>query len=352
MYREENRQSMRPAPIDMADVKRLLIIKMSALGDIAKTIPTVDAIRAALPHLRIGWVVRQGFADLLVGNPSIDELFVSPRGMQAVRDMRGALRRFRPDVVFDMQGLFVSGCLGRVSGARRRYTWQSGRELSGLLAGNPIVPNSMEQNSVESLFEFARLLGVHELPHIPPAYLTQDPELVRRAELLLQDVAQPRVGIHIGASWVNKVWPTEHWVDLTARLLDAKYGVVLFGGKQEQEVGAQIEANLKGRVVSLIGKTTPRELASSISRCQLFLGGDTGATHIASVVHTPTIALMGATPVRDGPYGAQHAIIHLGLACSPCYRHPTCGGRYDCMRGIDAARVFRACEAKLASFAG
>src|SRR5579871_2439802 len=120
---EEIYQRMRPAPIDMADVKRLLIIKMSALGDIAKTIPTVDAIRAALPHLRIGWIVRQGLADLLIGNPSIDELFISPRGMQAVRDMRGALRRFHPDVVFDMQGLFVSGCLGRVSGARRRYTW-------------------------------------------------------------------------------------------------------------------------------------------------------------------------------------------------------------------------------------
>jgi heptosyltransferase-1 len=343
---------MRPAPIDMADVKRLLIIKMSALGDIAKTIPTVDAIRAALPHLRIGWVVRQGLADLLVGNPSIDELFISPRGMQAVKDMRGALRRFRPDIVFDMQGLFVSGCLGRVSGARRRYTWQTGRELSGILAGNPIVPNSMQQNSVEALFEFARLLGVETLPNIPPAYLTSDPELVARAEEMMRHAPQPRVGMHIGGSWPNKRWPTEHWIELCERLVDAKYGVVLFGGKQEQEVGEQIEAKLNGRVISLIEKTTPRELAMSISRCQLFLGGDTGATHIASVVHTPTIALMGATPVRDGPYGSQHAILHLGLACSPCYRHPTCGGRFDCMRGIDAETVFRECEAKLASIVG
>jgi len=341
---------MKPAPIDMADVKRLLIIKMSALGDIAKTIPTIDAIRAAYPALRIGWVVRRGWADLLTGNPSIDDLFLAPRGMQAVREMRGALRRFNPDIVLDMQGLFVSGCLARVSGARRRYTWQTGRELSGLLSGNPIVPSPHDKNAVECLFEFARLMGVNAMPNAAPAYLTRDPELIARAESLLSDVRQPRVGMHLGASVANKVWPVEHWAELAKRLSDANYGVVLFGSRAEQEAGARIAANLGARVVSLVGQTTPRELAGAISRCRLFLGGDTGATHIASLVQTPIVALMGATdPLRVGPYGSQHTIIYLGLACSPCYRHPTCGGRYDCMRGIDPARVFRACEAKLAS---
>jgi ADP-heptose:LPS heptosyltransferase len=270
--------------------------------------------------------------------------------MQAVREMRGTLRRFNPDVVLDMQGLFVSGCLARVSGARRRYTWETGRELSGLLSGNPIVPSPHNKNAVECLFEFARLLGVEEMPKLAPAYLTQDPELIARAEALLAGVRRPRVGMHLGASVANKVWPAEHWAELAERLTDANYGVVLFGGRAEQEAGEKLASKLGGRVVSLIGRTTPRELAAAISRCQLFLGGDTGATHIASLVHTPIVALMGATdPLRVGPYGAQHTIIYLGLSCSPCYRHPTCGGRYDCMRGIDAARVFRACEAKLAS---
>src|SRR5579871_1179244 len=118
---------MVPPPLDMSVVRRILIIKMSALGDIAKTIPTVDAIRAAFPHVCIGWVVRPGFADLLVGNPSIDELFVMPRGVRALSRVTRKLRRFRPDVVLDMQGLFMSGCIGRLSGSLRRYTWESGR---------------------------------------------------------------------------------------------------------------------------------------------------------------------------------------------------------------------------------
>src|SRR5690242_2610380 len=99
--------------IDMSAVRRILILKMSALGDVAKSIPAVDAIRIAYPHIRIGWVVRQGVADLLVGNPSIDDLFIAPRGLTALLAMAEKLRRFKPDIVLDMQGLFISGCLGR-----------------------------------------------------------------------------------------------------------------------------------------------------------------------------------------------------------------------------------------------
>jgi ADP-heptose:LPS heptosyltransferase len=335
-------------PIDMSAVKRILIIKMSALGDIAKSVPTVDAIRATFPSVRIGWVVRQGLADLLVGNPSIDELFVAPRGVRAIRDTAGTLRRFRPDIVLDMQGLFISGCLGLLSGAGRRYTWESGRELSGLLAGHPIVPAPSDRNAVECLFGFARLLGVERMPEQPPQYLTGDPALIAVAEQMLADVGTPRIGMHIGASVANKTWPTGHWADLADRLVDAGFGVVLFGGKAEVEAGREVESKMRRRAVSLVGATTPRQLAAAISRCQLFLGGDTGATHIATLVGTPTVALMGATdPVSVGPYGAQHTVIYLGLPCAPCYRHPTCGGRFECMSGIDAARVFGVCQRKL-----
>lgn len=334
--------------IDMSGVKRALVIKMSALGDIARTIPTVDSIRAAFPDLRIGWVVRKGLSDLLEGNPSIDELFVAPRGVKALQTMAAKLREFRPEVVLDMQGLFISGCLGRLSGAQRRYTWESGRELSGLLAGNPIVPAPTTLHANECLFNFARLMGVERLPATPPGYLTCDTQLIGRAETLLASTPRPCIGMHIGASVANKTWPAKHWAELGDRLLDRRYGVVLFGGPDEVQTGEQIQRMMQHTATSLVGRTTPRELACAISRCRLFVGGDTGATHIASLVHTPTVALMGATdPGRVGPYGREHTVIYLGLECSPCWRRPTCGGRYECMSHIDADRVYRTCLARL-----
>jgi heptosyltransferase-1 len=337
--------------VDMQNVERLLVIKMSALGDVARTVPTVDAIRKAYPHVKIGWVVRNGLADLLVGNPSIDELFIAPRGIKAIMAMWQPIRRFRPDVTLDMQGLFISGCLARLSGASRRFTWESGREFSGLLTGNPIVAAPEHLNAVECLFNFARLLGVERLPEEPPAYLTRDPALIARAEELLEGAPSPRIGMHIGASVPNKTWPPSHWARLADRFLEAGYSVILFGGKAEATADKEIRGQMKGRPLSLVGCTTPRELAAAISRCDLFLGGDTGATHIASLVGTPIVALMGPTdPKRFGPYGAQNTTLHLGLSCSPCYRHPTCHGRYDCMRGIEPDWVYRVCRERLKHF--
>lgn len=326
---------MRSTPPDLSQVSRLLVIKMSALGDIAKTIPTVDAIHNAYPHIRIAWVVRKGMSDLLEGNPSIDQLIVTQRGLSAV--WRAALdaRAWKPEVTLDMQGLFLSGLVARISAAPWRCTWESGRELSGFLTGNPIVRAPSDSNAAICLFNFARIVGVTEMPEDPPAYLVADVDRIVHAEDQLAGVPRPRVGMHIGASVANKTWPPEHFASLADSLMAQGIGVVFFGGPAEAEAESQAVAAMRAHPKSLVGTTTPRELAYAISRCDAFVGCDTGATHIAALTGTPVICLMGATdPVRVGPYGRQHQTIYLGLPCSPCYRRPTCNGRFQCMRNI------------------
>jgi len=340
---------MQRDPPDMRRVERLLVIKTSALGDIAKTIPTVDAIRRAYPGLRIGWVVRQGLHDLLVGNPSVDEILIAPRGVGALWSVGRRMRRFRADVLLDMQGLFLSGCLARLSGAPWRCTWQSGRELSGLLTGNPIVPAPADRNATECLFGFGRVLGVTEFPCEPPAYLARAPELSARADHLLGAAPRPLVGMHVGASTPNKTWPAHHFAELARRLIGDGFGVALFGGSSEAAAGEAVAAAAPG-CVSLVRRTGLRELAACLARCSLFVGGDTGATHIAALVGTPTVCLMGATdPVRTGPYGDAHTVLDLRLPCSPCYRRPTCGGRFDCMADLSPEIVHSACLRSLSA---
>ncbi len=334
---------------ERAGIRRILVLKMSALGDIAKTIPTVEALRSAFPQAEIAWVVRRGLHDLLEGCPAIDRLFAAPRGLAALRETAPALRRFRPDIALDMQGLLVSSSLAALSGAPLRYTWATNRELSGLLC-KAVVPAPEDKNAVECLFNFARLLGVEKLPDQPPAYLTQAPELCARAEALLHGLPRPLAGMHIGASTANKTWPPQRWAELIELLLQEGISCVLFGANAEKEAEKEIlqQTGERAGLRSLVGRTTPRELAAAIAQCNVFLGGDTGATHIASLVHTPIVGLMGATdPLRVGPFGEQHHIISLHLPCSPCYRHPTCGGAYTCMSSIDALRVLNACRMQL-----
>lgn len=339
---------MRRDPPDMHSVSRLLVIKMSALGDIAKSIPTVDAVKAAYPHLRIGWIARRGFHDLLVGNPSIDELMVTGKTVRDLRRAAGEARRFRADVVLDMQGLWVSGCLARASGAPWRCTWESGREFSGVLTGNPVVPAPRTANAVECLFGFAHAVGVPEVPLRRPAYLCDPANLSEAAAQALGDGSEPAVGLHIGASEPNKSWPPEHWAALADALGAAGCRVILLGGPGDAAAGQDVEARVSGPLRSLVGRTTIRELAAVTARCAVFVGGDSGAAHIAALVQTPVVCLMGATSAaRTGPYGPACEVIDLGLPCGPCYRRPTCGGTFRCMREIEPARVAEACRRRL-----
>ncbi len=331
----------------IAGIDRILVIKMSAMGDIAMSIPAVAAIKAAMPHVSIAWVVRKGVSDLLVGNPSIDKLVVAPRGLAALRAVGPEIRRFHPNIVLDMQGLSVSALLGLYSGARLRYTWETSREISGFIS-RAVIPTPQDVNAVECLLNFARLLGVTELPASAPEYLTNDPELNAYATSLLSDVHSPIVGMHIGASIANKTWPAERWVQLIKLLTNAGIQPVLFGANAERAAEEKILAAVGSQVLSLVGKTSPRQLAATISRCAVFVGGDTGATHIAALVRTPVVALMGPTPpAKVAPYGTNNDVISLNLPCSPCFRHPTCNGRYMCMGDIEAQRVFNACTSKL-----
>jgi heptosyltransferase-1 len=102
------------------------------------------------------------------------------------------------------------------------------------------------------------------------------------------------------------------------------------------------------RVLDLSGKTSLRELASVLAACDAMVSADTGPMHLAVAVGTPVIALFGSTnPDRTGPYGKRNIVLTSGIACSPCYRKPTCNGRIDCMKDLTPEAVRRAVEERL-----
>ncbi len=324
--------------------ERIAVIKMSALGDVAKTVQTVRAIRRDFPECAIAWVIRPVWAELIQGNPDVDEVIHVPRKARGLFRAALALRRFRPDTLLDMQGLLTSGLLARASGARRRYTWQSGRELSGRLTGNPIVPGPTDTNVAECNFGFARLLGVRNLPQDPPEYLTVRNPALKRMEEALGGVKRPMAAMHIGASAPNKKWPIKHWSDAARALQASGLGVVLLGGPGDVPDAEAVARDAGGTPVSLAGRTGLLELASAAFLSDVFVGGDSGATHVAALVGTRTVCPMGPTlPWHSGPFGPGHRPIYLGLSCSPCYRRPTCNGRFDCMTGITPDMVVHAC---------
>ncbi len=298
----------------LADIRRLLVVKTSSLGDVIHALPVVQAIKDAAPHLLLGWVVRRRCADILRGNPSIDHLHVLPDkpSLRDILQIRRALHSVRYDIALDMQGLALSGLVTRLSGAPVRAGWDRNRESNALFLTHPIIPGkAKDAHEIDLLYGFADALGVR-VPHpefTPQPYLAA--ENAAQAEEWLHKLPRPRIALNVGASRAYKRWPLPNWVKVAQVLTQSGRSVVFVGDKKDAETVAQLTPHLAGCFIDLAGKTTLRELASVLAACDLLVSGDSGPMHLAVAVGTPTLAIFGAThPARHGPYGARNSVLH------------------------------------------
>ena len=344
-----------PPPVRRIDqTERLLIVKTSSLGDVIHALPAVQAIKDARPGLRLGWVVRRRCANVLEGCPFIDDLYVianKPSFGELVR-LRRTLRKVNYQTALDMQGLFLSGLLTRLSGAPVRVGWDRNREGSALFLTHPVVPGRASEvgvrHEVDLLYGFPRALGVEVVPgEFPPqGWLAAGYEAP--AEALLDNLPRPRVALNVGAARAYKRWPTEHWAAFATSLAQCGYGVVFVGDKHDAETVGEIKALLPPHtpVRDIAGATTLRCLAAVLTECDLVVSGDTGPMHLAVAVGTPVIALFGATdPRRHGPYGCRNVVLHD--ASSVTASRPTPEQGLAAMRALAPDRVFAAVQAKL-----
>ena len=336
----------------LTEIERLLVVKTSSIGDVIHALPVVQAIKEARPGLRLGWIVRRRCADVLRGNPWIDDLYEMPDkpSLGELLALRRVLHAGRYQVAIDMQGLLLSGLVTRLSGAPIRIGWDRNREGNALFLTHPIVPGRGQRHEVDLLYGFASSLGV-VVPHAeftPQPYLAAEGAV--RAQEWLSGLPHPRVAMNVGASRAYKRWPVERWAQVAQGVAAADYSLVFVGDAQDAQNVAQITPLLTGGFVDLAGKTTLRELASVLAACDLLVTADTGPMHVAVAVGTPVVALFGATnPRRHGPYGARNVVLHDPApgAMVPG-RRPTEEAGAASLARITSADVMTAVRAKLA----
>ena len=334
----------------LADIRKLLVVKTSSLGDVIHALPVVRAIKDAAPHLVLGWVVRRRCADILAGNPVIDHLYVLPDkpSLRELLHLRRELHSVHYDIALDMQGLSLSGLVTRLSGAPLRLGWDRNREGNALFLTHPLVPGkARDAHEIDLLYGFADALGVH-VPHpefTPQPYLAA--ENAAQALEWLSHLPRPRIALNVGASRAYKRWPLPNWVEVAQSLTLAGQSIVFVGDKTDAETVVQITPALPGGYADLSGKTSLRELASVLTACDLLVSGDSGPMHLAVAVGTPTVAIFGATnPARHGPYGARNTVLHdpaPGLIVSG--KRPSEAEGAACMARVTPENVLDAVEA-------
>ena len=301
------------APRPSRTGERVLIVRLSAMGDLIHGIPVVNALRRAMPEAMLGWVAEGRNADLLEGHPALDELIRVPRrwlkSSRAVLALRKELRQFRFDTVVDLQCLTKSAIAAWLSGAPRRigFAGKLGREASRWFH-NELVPVDAV-HVIDRYLAILKPLGIER-----PAVEFNLPEAAQDAafaEQTLRELGLSRDGFAIvnpGAGWASKRWPAERYGELAARLA-TEHGLptlAVWGGADELPLAEQIVA-ASGSAAQVAPATTITQLAALARRATIFVGSDTGPLHLAVAVGTPSVSLHGSTlAAQTGAYGPQN----------------------------------------------
>ncbi len=340
----------------------ILIVKLSAIGDVVHTLPSLKALRTLYPDAHITWIVEEASSDILYHHPDLDRVIVSYRKrwikdlkkfknikstFAEIRTIIKKIRDRRYDLVIDFHGLFKSALFVFLSGGKRKLGYDSMQELNGLFLTDKIYED-MQKHAVERYLDLIRYAG-YDGP-VLKASITIEPEDQRRVLTLLDknhvDINEPFVTVSPVALWDTKLWNNEKFAHLCDRISsELKVAIILTGNRKEGRL-TQIESLMEYPVVNLGSSTTLRELAYLYSLSKLLITTDSGPMHIAAAVGTPTIALFGPTdPGRTGPYGNGHLIIRRNVPCSPCFLK-SCNSM-KCMNDISVEEVLKAVQNKL-----
>ncbi len=330
----------------------ILIVKLSAIGDVIHTLPSLSALRRLYPAAHITWVVEEAAADLILGHPHLDEVLVSRRKswikdikagkvaatLQEVRSFVRRLRSRRYDLVIDFHGLLKSAVLVFLSGGKRKLGYDSWQEMSGLFL-NEKIPEDMSKHAVDRYLDFLRYLGadVGKAEFVLP--LTNGTREQARRLLDEYHLAEKSyIAVNPVAFWETKLWDNGKFAILADEIKENLKLDVIFTGNNGRDA-ADILSRMKGKGINLGGKTSLPVLAEIYKSARAVITTDSGPMHLAAAVGTPVVALFGPTdPARTGPYGEGHIVIRADLSCSPCLKKkcPT----KECMEEITPEQVY------------
>ena len=313
-----------------AGIQRLLIVRLSAMGDIIHTLPAVQALREAFPQAHIGWLIEERWAELLCApgaarrgprsalRPVVDEVHTvnlkqwrkapfSISTLQRAAKVWNDVRDTHYQVAVDLQGAMRSALLARWSGAPVVYGAAQPRESPASLWYTRRAITRGRHVIEQNLSVAEALTGIEARPS--PVMLPCDPQAAARVE---QRLTESGIGdfaiLNPGAGWGAKRWPAERYGEVARGLAAQGLQSILNYGPGEEELVRAAEAASRGAAHAM--SFTLTELIALTRRARLFIGGDTGPLHLAAALRVPVVGIYGPTdPARNGPYGTRSVVL-------------------------------------------
>lgn len=315
---------------------RILVVKLSSLGDILHVLPTVCALKAQT-GASIDWVVHPEFAAIVRCFAAVDNVLTFPR-RKLFSEFRKSVRELRKveyDLVVDLHGLMKSAIVTSLARAKRKIGPSYAREGSALFY--PERAGRMHRDC------HAAVQAFDTLDYLKLERPTRD---LNPSDFNLPSIdvpaGSPLIAFAPVSRWDSKNWPIERFQELVPLIVKTypSAKIVVLGGKADIEVGNEIASIAPEVVANLCGKSSIGESMSLLSRCSLLIANDTGPVHMAAAVGTRCLVVFGPTrPDWTGPFGSGHRVIMKSLSCQPCLRHTCPRGTKECMSAITAEEV-------------
>jgi heptosyltransferase-1 len=351
---------------DEVGIERLLIVRLSAMGDVIHALPAAQALREAYPEAMIGWIIEERWAELLCApgaarrgarsaqRPLVDwvhtvnlkgwrKSLFSLHGLEPIARVWNDVRAAGYQVAIDLQGAIRSAVLARWSGAPVVYGTREPRESAATLwykrqamtRGKHVVEQGL--SLVESL--------VGKKLVVPAAQFPRDAGAEEGIEHRLREFGIEKFAIlNPGAGWGAKQWPAERYGQVARALARGGVQSVVNYGPGEEDLARAAETASDGAARAF--QCSISELIALTRRARLFVGGDTGPLHLAAVLRVPVVAIFGPTdPARNGPYGTRSVVLRNPASMTTHARNPQTD---EAMLGIGVEEVVNGAQSLLA----
>lgn len=328
---------------------RILLIRLSSLGDVVLTTPAIRAVRAHFPDAYIAMLVAKQSAEVLRENPHLDEIITFDRLAKDkdTGEMLRIIRRLRERKftrAIDLQRKFRTEVLMYCSGAAERVG-----------KGRLCTVRVQEQGSKHATahyFDLLHAIGIPAEDQRLELFLSESERADAATRLDTAGVSDVglKVGFFPGAGWKLREWMPERFAAIGDKLVERfNADVLIFGGQKETKLVQTVANLMKAPAIPFAGDLQIRQLAACIEKCDLFLTNDTGPMHIAAAVGTPTVSLFGpGNHIRFQPLGTIHQMIRHDVPCSPCKQFTDKCKDNICMKGISVDEVWESVSRALA----
>ncbi|TVM00065.1 MAG: lipopolysaccharide heptosyltransferase II [Candidatus Brocadia sp. WS118] len=344
------------------NIRNILVVRLGAMGDIVHVIPAVKNLRRVFPAAYIAWLVEDKVKDLVEALPEIDEVIVFPRKkwQTAIRhpykyfkilsEIGTFVRKLREreyDIAFDFHGNFKSGLLTYVSSAGTRVGFSKGygKEFNFVFTNVRIKPQQRKMHRIDKYFSLLEGMGIKAC-YQRPAFSISDNDCHYVDDFISRNRLheRPIAIIHPGTSIFGKFkrWSHENYAVLADRLIkEMNYSVVFTWSEPEHNLVKHILSLMQYHATIACRTASVKQLIALLQRAHLFIGGDTGPTHLASCMGIPTIAIFGPKdPAIYAPFDKNALVVRKEIPCSPCEKRAC--DHITCISSITPDDVFQA----------